>query len=236
MTPHEYAFVTPRSTNLGDAKETSTMTTTPTNIRTLFLHPKPTYAIGEAATLLEMEWGDLRGWMKSGEMEGIETDEGLVLPWAELVSFGMDFWSQEVVEVALGEELAEALPELLRLTELEVHISRMEVVALERLAALDGETVRPSSHGSCAISCPCIRSGCRRRCPDSRRRWPGRRLHSAPRRAAAERRVRQTRSRRRRETRRVAGRLGGPMTQDGKRRQRCSASPRDASRRRTSMR
>jgi hypothetical protein len=113
---------------------------TTTHIRTLFLHPKPTYAIGEAATLLEMDWRELRGWMETVEVEGIETDEGLVLPWAELVSFGMDFWSQEVVEEALGAELAEALPELLRLTELEVRIPRMEVVALERLAALDGET------------------------------------------------------------------------------------------------
>lgn len=117
------------------------MTTTPLHIRTLFLHPKPTYAIGEAATLLEMDWRDLRGWMETGEVEGIETDEGLVLPWAEPVSFGMEFWSQDVVEEALGAELAEALPELLRLTEWEVRIPRMEVLALERLAALDGETV-----------------------------------------------------------------------------------------------
>lgn len=115
--------------------------TTPAHIRTLFLHPKPTYAIGDAATLLEMDWRDLRGWMESGEVEGLETDEGLVLPWAELVSFGMEFWSQEVVEEALGAELAEALPELLRLTDLEVRIPRMEVVTLERLAARDGETV-----------------------------------------------------------------------------------------------
>ena len=113
----------------------------PTHIRTLFLHPKPTYTLGEAATLLEMDWRDLRGWMETGEVEGMETDEGLVLPWRELVSFGMEFWSQEVVEEALGAELAEALPELLRLTDLEVRIPRMEVVALERLAALDGETV-----------------------------------------------------------------------------------------------
>jgi hypothetical protein len=35
----------------------------------------------------------------------------------------------------------EALPELLRLIPLEARISRMGVVALERLAALDGETV-----------------------------------------------------------------------------------------------
>ena len=53
----------------------------------------------------------------------------------------MEFWSQEVVEEAPGAALAEALPELLRLTELEVRIPRMEVVALERLPALDGKTV-----------------------------------------------------------------------------------------------
>jgi hypothetical protein len=82
------------------------MTVTTTHIRTLLLHPKPIYAIGEAATLLEMDWRELRGWMETGEVEGIETDEGLVLPWAELVSFAMDFWSQEVVEEALGAELA----------------------------------------------------------------------------------------------------------------------------------
>ncbi len=111
------------------------------SIRSLFLHPRPTYSIAEAATLLGMEWRDVRGWMESGELEGIETDQGLVLPWAELVSFAMEFWSQEVVEEALGQELAEAIPELLRLTELEVRIPRIEVVALERLAARDGKSV-----------------------------------------------------------------------------------------------
>jgi hypothetical protein len=45
------------------------------------------------------------------------------------------------VEEALGVEVAEAIPELLRLTVLEVRIPRMEVVTLERLAAVDGMTV-----------------------------------------------------------------------------------------------
>ena len=111
------------------------------SIRSLFLHPHPTYPIAEAASLLGMEWRDVRSWMESGELEGVDTDEGLVLPWAELVSFAMEFWSQEVVEEALGAELAEAIPELLRLTELEVRIPRIEVVALERLAARDGKSV-----------------------------------------------------------------------------------------------
>ena len=110
-------------------------------IRDLFLHPRPTYPIPDAASLLGIDWREVRAWMESGELEGVDTDEGLVLPWAELVSFAMEFWSQEVVEQALGAELAEAIPELVRLTELEVRIPRIEVVALERLAARDGKSV-----------------------------------------------------------------------------------------------
>ena len=113
----------------------------PTDIRTLFLQPKLTYSLPVAASLLGMDWREVRGWVESGELEGVDTDEGLVLPWGELVSFGMEFWSQEIVEEALGADVAGAIPELLRLTELEVRIPRMEVVALERLAAIDGESV-----------------------------------------------------------------------------------------------
>ena len=110
-------------------------------IRNLFLQPKRTYTITEAAILLGMEWREVRGWVEVGELEGVDTDDGLRVPWSELVSFGMDFWSQEVVEEALGAEVAEAIPELLRLTDLEVRIPRMEVVALERVAARDGKSV-----------------------------------------------------------------------------------------------
>jgi len=117
------------------------MTTTISKIRQLFLQAKPTYLIPVAATLLGMDERELRRWMESGELEGAETDEGLVLPWPELVSFAMEFWSQEAVEQALGADGAAALPELLRLTDLEVRIPRIEVVALERLAARDEESV-----------------------------------------------------------------------------------------------
>ena len=72
------------------------------SIRSLFLEAKPTYSIAEAAGLLAMEWREVRSWMESGELEGVDTDEGLVLPWAELVSFAMEFWSQEVVEDFTG--------------------------------------------------------------------------------------------------------------------------------------
>jgi hypothetical protein len=53
----------------------------------------------------------------------------------------MGLWEQAEVEEALGAELAVAIPELLRLAELEVRIPGMEVVALERLAEHDGRSV-----------------------------------------------------------------------------------------------
>ena len=111
-------------------------------IRTLFLHPHPTYLLAEAAALLGMTVEELAGWMEVGEVEGVEREDGVtVVPWSEVVSFGMDFWSQEVVEAALGAEVAMAIPELVRLRELEVRIPALEVVALERVAARDGRTV-----------------------------------------------------------------------------------------------
>jgi hypothetical protein len=112
-----------------------------TNIRTLFLHPHPTYLLADAAALLGIDELEMCGWVEAGEIEAIETDAGLVVPWAELASFGMESWSQEVVEATLAADLAAAIPELVRLTELEVRIPRFEVVALERLAAVDGESV-----------------------------------------------------------------------------------------------
>ena len=110
-------------------------------IRELFLRPRPAYAIAEAAELLGIERDEVRAWMESGELERIETEDGAMLPWEELVSFGMDFWSQEAVEQSLGAQAAETLPELLRLAHLEVRIPQMQIIALERLAAVDGKTV-----------------------------------------------------------------------------------------------
>jgi hypothetical protein len=110
-------------------------------IRRLFLQPKRRYSLSVAARLLGMSAKELRGWIDSGEMEAVETQRGLVLPWEEVVFFGMDFWSQAVVEEALGADVAAAIPELVRLTELSVRLPRFEVAALERVAAREGRAV-----------------------------------------------------------------------------------------------
>ena len=116
---------------------------TPAAIRHLFLSPSHTYALTDAAALLGMDVEDLRGWLDVGEIEGMQVGAAgpVVVPWSELVFFGMDFWSQEVVEAALGVDAAQAIPELVRLTEMEVRIPRLQVVTLERLAERDGGTV-----------------------------------------------------------------------------------------------
>jgi hypothetical protein len=49
--------------------------------------------------------------------------------------------SQESIEEDLGDDLADAIPELLRLAGLEVRLPRLEILALERLAHRDGKSV-----------------------------------------------------------------------------------------------
>jgi hypothetical protein len=117
------------------------MTESAAKIRHLFLHPQAAYSPAEAAKAIGMSVEDVRGWMEVGELEGERAADGIVLPWAELVSFAMDFWDQADIETALGADAAQAFPDLLRLTDLEVRIPRMEVVALERMAARDGKSV-----------------------------------------------------------------------------------------------
>jgi hypothetical protein len=122
-------------------RKSSRIAPTRSAIRRLFLQPKQSYSLPAAARLFGMSPRELHGWVDSGEIEPVETKRGLVLPWEEVVFFGMDFWSQAVVEEALGAEVAAAIPELVRLTELNVRLPRMEVAALERVAAREGRSV-----------------------------------------------------------------------------------------------
>ncbi|HEX7678830.1 MAG TPA: hypothetical protein VF713_11945, partial [Thermoanaerobaculia bacterium] len=47
----------------------------------------------------------------------------------------------KAIAAALGADLADAIPELLRLADLDVRISRLEILALQRLADRDGKSV-----------------------------------------------------------------------------------------------
>jgi hypothetical protein len=104
-------------------------------IRRLFLQPKSVYSIPAAARLLGITVKELRAWIDVGEMESEDGGGAITIPWSEIVAFGMDIWSQAVVEEALRADVAEAIPELLRLTELSVLLPRFEVTALQSVAA-----------------------------------------------------------------------------------------------------
>jgi hypothetical protein len=84
---------------------------------------------------------DVLGWMEVGELEGVDTPHGVMLSWGELASFGMDFWPQEAIESALGADLADAIPELLRLADLKCASPASRSWPLERLADRDGKSV-----------------------------------------------------------------------------------------------
>jgi hypothetical protein len=146
------------------------MTDAATHIRRLFLEPKDTYCVRDAAEILCMPLLDVLGWMEVGELEGMDTPHGLMLSWGELASFAMGFWSQESIEEALGADLAGAIRELLRLADLEVRIPRLEILALERLAGSDASPSTPSSPASCWMSSTPTRST-----------WPRRSRASPPR-------------------------------------------------------
>jgi excisionase family DNA binding protein len=66
------------------------MSNTATLIRRLFLEPKPKYSIDEAADLLGISARELQGWIEAGEIEPLETVDGVVLPWSEVAAFGME--------------------------------------------------------------------------------------------------------------------------------------------------
>jgi hypothetical protein len=117
------------------------MTEAATHIRRLFLEAKDTYSDTEAAEILDVELVELKRMMESGEVEGVRTCCGMTVSRKELISLAMDFWQQETIEVALGDDLAKALPKLLRLAAVEVHLPRFEVLALQRLAERDGKSV-----------------------------------------------------------------------------------------------
>lgn len=110
----------------------------PPALPALFLHPKPAYTLAEAAELVGMGESVVREWVEVGELE--TRDDGTV-GWAEVVLFALDLHEQGEIEAVLGDGLDAAIPELWRLTELRVRVPRVEVVALERVAAREGRSV-----------------------------------------------------------------------------------------------
>jgi hypothetical protein len=114
------------------------MTDAATHIRYLFREPKESYSVRDAAEILCMPPTGPQNQKAQAAVSGFRF---LVSGFPVPASFAMGFWSQEAIEEALGADIADAIPELLRLADLEVRIPRLEILALERLADGDGKSV-----------------------------------------------------------------------------------------------
>lgn len=109
--------------------------------RTITAERSRTFTAAEAADVLGVAASDLRQRIIAGEVDVIQVAGAIAIPWAEVVSLGVQVWPPEVFDEALSHVGATVIPELLRFTTIDVRLPRLAVVALERLARRERRTV-----------------------------------------------------------------------------------------------
>ncbi len=113
----------------------------PTQIRRIFLSPRPNVALVTAADLLGMTLAELKRDMNEGVIVASSTGLGLRISREELMAAAMRLWEQTAIEDALGEDAAKVLPEAIRLVLLRVRVPRYQRDMLVALAQKHGTTV-----------------------------------------------------------------------------------------------
>lgn len=115
--------------------------TTQERIRRLFLQPEASYAISEAASLLQFSDEQIVQSIEQGDIAVDSYGDVPRLPWEEVALAAAERWPQHLIEAALGDDLEAVMPELVRLTELLIRVPRFSVVALGRVAQREGTTI-----------------------------------------------------------------------------------------------
>jgi hypothetical protein len=77
---------------------------TRSNIRHIFLSPRPNFALMTAADLLGMTLKELKREIEDGTIVAVSTALGQRMTREELVAVAMQKWEQAVIEDALGED------------------------------------------------------------------------------------------------------------------------------------
>ncbi|HEX7150229.1 MAG TPA: hypothetical protein VF618_01990 [Thermoanaerobaculia bacterium] len=116
-------------------------TTTRSNIRHIFLSPRPNFALLTAAGLLRMPFVELKREIGVGTIVAVSTGMGQRVAREELMALALERFGLDVVEEALGEEAAGVLPEAMRLVELRARVPRYQRDVLRFLAQRDGTSV-----------------------------------------------------------------------------------------------
>ncbi len=114
---------------------------TRSNIRHIFLSPRPNFPLFTAAELLGMPLAELRKEIESGAIVAVPTRLGQRVPREELIAAVMRLREQAVIEEALGADAAGVLPEVMRLVELRARIPRYQRDMLQILARWAGTSV-----------------------------------------------------------------------------------------------
>ena len=114
---------------------------TRSNIRHIFLSPRPHFALLIAAELLGMTLKELKQEIEDGAIVAVSTALGQRMAREELVAVAMQRWEQAVIEAALGEDAPAVLPEAIRLVELRARVPRYQRTMLQVLAQGEGTSV-----------------------------------------------------------------------------------------------
>jgi len=115
--------------------------TTRSNIRHIFLSPRPSFVLMTAASLLGMSFKELKQEIEDGAIVAVSTRLGQRVTREELITAAMRLWEQGVIEEALGADAVAVLPEAIRLVELRARVPRYQRDMLRFLARRRGTSV-----------------------------------------------------------------------------------------------
>lgn len=110
-------------------------------IRRIFLHQRPHVSINTAAYLLGWSLRQMRAAIAAGEISVVKTPLATWVWREELVAKALDLWPLDVIEDALGDEAARAMPEAIRTCELRARVPRYQVAMLQHIAQQEATTV-----------------------------------------------------------------------------------------------
>lgn len=110
-------------------------------IRAIFLNERPHVSIAEGAELLGWPVTEMARAIADGEIRIDTTDGAQWITREELIAKAMELWPLDVIEPALGDDADLALPDSLRLAELNLRLPVDLIEKLEEQARLEGTSV-----------------------------------------------------------------------------------------------
>jgi hypothetical protein len=110
-------------------------------VRSIFLDRHESVDLVTAAGLLGVSLAELERDIGGGGIVATTTGLGVRIGRAELMAAAMRRWEQAAIEEGLGGEVAEGLPEAIRLVGLRARVPRYQREVLRALARREGTTV-----------------------------------------------------------------------------------------------